>query len=166
MIRLPLLASLVILATPSAFAQNVDPSPRFIQAQATSFFGTRRVGGLGRTLARVWFEATVPTQEDRRLRAGYRFVAGCRAHDCPTKAAAIIAPGGAIVGAAMVALKCGETCEDTSTGFVFVRRTTPAWARDELRTWSRRVLAANASMEPSMGSTEEVSLDEAEGATR
>ena len=140
MIQLPLLASLVILATPSAFAQNVDPSPRFTHAQATSFFGTRRVSGLGRgALARVWFEANAPTQEDRRLRSGYRFVAGCRAHDCPTKAAAIIAAGGAIVGAAIVALKCSETCEDTSTGFVFVRRTTPVWARDELRAWSRRV---------------------------
>lgn len=160
MIRLPLLASLAILATPSAVAQDVDPSPRFTLAQATKFFGKRRVPDLGRgPLARIWFEATVPTQLDRRLRSGYRLVAGCRAHDCPTKAAAITAPGGAIVGAAMVALKCAATCDDTSTGFLFVTASTPAWARTELSDWTRRVLIKNGRDEPATGGVEVVHID-------
>lgn len=161
MSRLPIIASLAIVAAAPVHAQAVDPSPRITTAQAARFFGDRYVPGLGRgKVARTWIEATVPTRGDRSLRDGYRFVAGCRAHDCPTQAAAIVAPGGAIVGAAMVALKCAATCEDTSTGFLFLRRSTPAWARDVLTAWARKALVANASMEPSTGGIEVVRLDE------
>lgn len=167
MIRFPLLASLAVLAASPTVAQGVDPSPRITTVQAARFFGDRHVPGLGRgKVARTWIEATVPTREDRSLRDGYRIVAGCRAHDCPTQAAAIVAPGGVIVSAAMVALKCAETCEDTSTGFLFLRRSTPAWARDVLTAWASKALAANASMEPGIGGIEVVRLDEGTAAAR
>lgn len=113
-------------------------------------------------LAREWIEASVPTQQYRKLTRGFRFVAGCRAHDCPTKAAAILAPDGSIVSAAIVALPpCADTCEDVSHGRVFIRRATPAWARTALIAWATRVLAVNGRDEPATGRTEVVGLDDA-----
>ena len=106
--------------------------------------------------------ASVPTQQYRKLTRGFRFVAGCRAHDCPTKAAAILAPDGSIVSAAIVALPpCADTCEDVSHGRVFIRRATPAWARTALIAWATRVLAVNGRDEPATGRTEVVGLDDA-----
>lgn len=148
---------LVALALTPAVAQAapVDPSPRVSEATVRRFFDRP-------ALAREWIEASVPTQQYRKLTRGFRFVAGCRAHDCPTKAAAILAPDGSIVSAAIVALPpCADTCEDVSHGRVFIRRATPAWARTALIAWATRVLAVNGRDEPATGRTEVVGLDDA-----
>lgn len=157
MMRLMLLSSCAILATSQAtavHAKPVDPSPRISEVTAHRFFDRP-------ALAREWIEASVPTQQDRPLTRGFRFVAGCRAHDCPTKAAAILSPDGSIVSAAIVALPCSETCEDVSHGRVFVRRATPTWARTALIAWATRVLTLNGRDEPATGTTEVVALDDA-----
>jgi len=142
------------LAPVAAQADPIDPSPRVTEATALSFFDRP-------ALAREWVEASVPTQQDRKLSRGYRFVSGCRAHACFVKSAAILSPDGLIVAAAIVALPCAETCLDVSHGRVFVHRVTPTWARTALIVWAKRVLAVNGRDEPATGESEVVALDDA-----
>lgn len=138
-----------VVASEQASAQT---APSYKAGSAASLFGKMRKPVFYDDALATQFEDAMSGGVDvaKRLPNGATMVTTCRPHNCPDKAAAIMAPNGQLIAAGMVGSQCrkrpntSQRCDNEPTAYVFIRAGAQYdYARKELSDWGRNVLAGS-----------------------
>lgn len=135
--------------TKARTARITQIAPTYPRGASARFFGTQK-----RT---IYYDDTLTDQFELamsggvddavRLPNGYTTITTCRPHNCPDKAAAILAPNGALVAAGMIGSQCHKRpndeaqCDNEPSAFVYIRRSEQSgFARGIMERWARDML--------------------------
>jgi hypothetical protein len=146
------LAAFAVVSTGSVAVAQSGRDPELTRAAISRFFGAKRENVMysGATLADQLAKGINGPQSDYvRLPNGGLAIGACRASSCGEKAAVIIDPKGAVVGAALLGFQCTDDgCSNAPVAVAYIRKDlVNGYPRNLLRGWARSAFARSTNMD-------------------